>query len=143
MYCESVLTCMLKQYSYKAVLKPVLPLNLTLNHFPEVPLELTQPLTDQTVPETATITLQCATSKPTERAIWFKNGVEVVPDQKHQVESDGIQHSLTLVDVSPEEATEYMCQIGDLATKANIVVEGVFLPNYVFIYEILFNDYRF
>ena len=105
--------------------------SLSFNHPPlpisESPIEFTQPLKHQTVPESATVTLECCVNKPDQRAVWLKNGVEIIPDTKHEVVVDGTTHRLILPDVGPDESDEYTCQIGPATTEATLEVEGRFL----------------
>ena len=97
-----------------------------LSYFPEGPVEFTQPLQDQTVPTSANVTLECAVNKPNQKATWYKNGVEVLPDDKHVVEVEGVTHRLSLADVTPDETAEFVCKIADATCSAQVLVEGVF-----------------
>jgi hypothetical protein len=76
------------------------------------------------VPESATVTFECAVNKPDQRAVWLKNGVEIIPDDKHEVIVDGTTHRLILPDVSPDESDQYTCKIGVASTDAKLDVEG-------------------
>ena len=95
-------------------------------HFPDTLIEFTQPLKHQTVPESATVTLECSVNKPDQKAVWLKNGVEIIPDAKHEVIVEGTTHRLILPDVGPDESDEYTCKIGPASTDAKLEVEGRF-----------------
>lgn len=89
-------------------------------------VEFTQPLVDQTVPEKATLTLECAVTKldlPT--ATWLKKGEEVPFDGRHEMCVEGAVHRLVIYDVTPEDSGEYTCKINGLTSTAKVLVEGM------------------
>ena len=74
--------------------------------------------------ESVDVTLECTVNKADQKATWFKNGVEIIPDNKHEVVVDGSTHRLILPGVSPDQSAEYTCRIGDVSTSAKLDVEG-------------------
>ncbi|PIK60955.1 putative titin [Apostichopus japonicus] len=94
----------------------------------ETPLEFTSPLEDKQVPEeTEEVTLECEVSKdkPKDTEVTWKKGKDTLSpdDEKYVIKKDGRRHSLTIKDVTPEDADEYTCTVGDKETAAKVTVE--------------------
>ncbi len=86
----------------------------------------TVPLTDVTVKEEETVTLQCELSKPNQKVKWFKNGKEIKPDKKRGIEPkvDGVKHILNIPKSLVDDTAEYTVKIADQETKGKVTVEG-------------------
>ena len=88
-------------------------------------MTFTQPLHDQSVPESASVSLTCALSKPNAQVTWLRDGQEIIPDENHEVEADGVFHTLTLPKAAVDDSAEYSVKVGDQETKATLAVEGI------------------
>ena len=87
-------------------------------------MTITQPLHDQSVPEDSSVSLTCALSKANSQVTWLKNGQEVIPDANHDVEADGVFHTMRIPKASVDDAAEYSVRVGDQASSATITVQG-------------------
>ena len=92
-------------------------------------MEFTSPLHDITTQEHATVTLECAISKPEAQVIWLKQGVELQTGPKFETIDEGAVKKLVIHDVSPEEIADYTVKIGDLTSTATLGVEGMLSLN--------------
>ena len=87
----------------------------------------TTPLTDVTIPEEESVTLECELSKPDQKVKWFKNGKEIKPDRKRGISPpkvEGTKHRLTIPKTLKDDTAEYTVKIGDEETKGKLTVEG-------------------
>ena len=98
----------------------------------EVPIEITVPLQDKSVPEHATVTLECELSKPDVKVTWMLNGAELTLGPKYETIDEGTIHKLVIHDVSPEHVADYTVKVavkvGELMSTAHLSVEGMTLP---------------
>ena len=81
-----------------------------------------QPIT--TVPK-RTVEFVCKVSDSQADVKWFKSGVEITEAdvKKFEIAAKGRKRSLTVHDVSSEEAAEYTCQLGVRSTAAVLQVQ--------------------
>ncbi len=72
-----------------------------------------------------TVQFLCKVSDSQAEVKWFKSGVEITKEEvkKYEITSDGRRRSLTLHDVTPEEAAEYSCELGVHRTAAMLDVK--------------------
>ena len=65
-------------------------------------------------------------SQPEAEVKWFVNEVQVTPTQRTQVLKDRNTHVLVIVDVTPEDSGEYICQAenihGTVTCKTTLIV---------------------
>ena len=71
-----------------------------------------------------TATFECKVNKSKAPVKWYKNGVEIIPDEKCQVVQKGPVHQLVLKDCSLEETAEYSAKVGEASTAAPLTVKG-------------------
>ena len=70
-------------------------------------------------------------SQPEAEVKWFVNEVQVMPTQRTQVLKDGSTHVLVIIDVTPEDSGEYVCQAeniyGTVTCKTTLIVTRKFI----------------
>lgn len=76
--------------------------------------------------ERGTLTLQCEVSDPKARVVWRKDGVELGPSDKYDFPHTPTAgtRSLTVHDLSQEDAGLYTCHVGSEETRARVSVHG-------------------
>ncbi len=82
------------------------------------------PLQETTTIEGETVTLQCEVSKPDVDGVWFKDNVELAPDEKFEPILDGVFQALTIHDVELEDEAEYTIEVPGDSSTATLWVEG-------------------
>lgn len=93
--------------------------------FPEgSPALIRVPLEETTTTEGDTVTLTCELSKPAPESAWFKDDLEVLPDDHYKVTTEGKALGLTIHEVGPEDEAEYTVEIGELSSTALLHVKG-------------------
>ncbi|XP_055010572.1 myosin-binding protein C, cardiac-type [Boleophthalmus pectinirostris] len=73
----------------------------------EKELEVYQSIADLTVKAKDQAVFKCEVSDETVKGTWFKNGVEVKPDERINISHIGRIHKLTIDDVKPEDEGDY------------------------------------
>lgn len=73
--------------------------------------------------ETATFETLLNKDKPVK---WFKNTIEIHPDQNHEPVSEGPVKRLILRNVKPEDTSDITCKVDDVKTTAKLTVKGNF-----------------
>ena len=83
-------------------------------------------LKDLTVPEKASVTLECELSKSDQKVKWLKEDQEIKPDRTRGVvvKVDGRRHSLTIPQAGAVDSAEYTVKCGEEQTKGRLSVEG-------------------
>ena len=81
-------------------------------------------LTDQTVEEEGTVTLQCEVTKPDAEVKWFKNGKPVKKSKSMEIVKDGTTHKLNIKNAKKDDAATYSATVGKDKTEAKVNVEG-------------------
>lgn len=74
--------------------------------------------------EGQTVVLECQVSKAGLPAKWMKDGKELPVDYRYEATCDGTVHKLTIKNCALDEEAEYTVEIGALASKAMLWVEG-------------------
>ena len=74
------------------------------------------------IKETATFT--CESSTENVKPVWLKNGKELTSSKRIEMISVKKTHKLIIHEVTVEDKGEYTCVIGNVSTKATLVVEG-------------------
>lgn len=92
--------------------------------FPDTPVTIVVPLQETTTIEGETVTLQCEVSKPDVDGVWFKDNVELAPDEKFEPILDGVFQALTIHDVELEDEAEYTIEVPGDSSTATLWVEG-------------------
>ena len=80
-------------------------------------------------------------SQPEADVKWFVNEVQVSPTQRTQLYKDGNNHVLVIVDVTPEDAGEYVCKAenihGTTTCKTTLIVtRKCHIPPFVFQFSV-------
>ena len=70
-----------------------------------------------------TVEIVCEAPDETTTATWFKDDVKLVPDgKKYEIMTQERKRSLIVHDVKPEDAGQYVCQVGPHRTTATLEV---------------------
>ena len=94
---------------------------------PDSPVHIVVPLQETTTIEGETVTLQCEVSKPDVDGVWFKDNLELAPDEKFEPILDGVIQALTIHDVELEDEAEYSIEVPGDSSTATLWVEGGYL----------------
>ncbi|RUS90389.1 hypothetical protein EGW08_001884 [Elysia chlorotica] len=98
-------------------------------HVQEVEANFTLPLSDTTAQAHESVTFTCEVTKDDADVQWLMNNEEVTPSNKFKVAKEGRKHSLTVVDLQPEDSGEFTARVGGNDTSASLTVSGVNMPN--------------
>ncbi|CAF3389468.1 unnamed protein product [Rotaria socialis] len=77
---------------------------LTVN---ELPIDFEQPLSNQSLTEYDTLTLECTVTKPDKQVKWYFDSQELKPDDRCRFENEGKVHRLIINNVSPNDEGNY------------------------------------
>ncbi|GFO38541.1 titin, partial [Plakobranchus ocellatus] len=88
----------------------------------EVEADFTLPLSDTSAQAHESATFTCEVSKDDADVQWLVNDKEITPSDKFQVAKDGRKHSLTVVDLQPEDSGEFTARVGGKDTSASLTV---------------------
>ncbi|GFS00827.1 titin [Elysia marginata] len=88
----------------------------------EVAADFTLPLSDTTAQAHESATFTCEVTKDDADVQWLVNNKEVTPNEKFKVAKDGRKHSLTVVDLQPEDSGEFTARVGGNDTSASLTV---------------------
>lgn len=91
---------------------------------PAKPVVFLKALDDVSAEERGTLTLQCEVSDPEAHVVWRKDGVELGPSDKYDFLHKAGVRSLTVHDMSHEDAGLYTCQVGSKETQSRVSVHG-------------------
>lgn len=91
---------------------------MTFAHVPEADLH-------KNIVEQECLTLSCEVSRPDAFAQWFKDGVEVQPDDKTLVETDGTIRKLIIQVSQLSDSGTYTCRAGDSVLMFKVNVRGM------------------
>lgn len=58
-------------------------------------------------------------------AQWIKNGVEILPSDKYEINIEGTIHSLKIKNCSTQDESVYSFKLGKLSANARLNVEGM------------------
>ncbi|KAM3929260.1 obscurin, partial [Leptodactylus fuscus] len=95
----------------------------------EVPVKFVKKLEAVTGETGSSVVLTCELSQTKGNVIWRRNGEEVKPSKRIQIQSEGSKRSLTISQLKSEDGGEYSCEsrdektIAQLTTKAPRVVK--------------------
>ena len=93
---------------------------------PEIEAEFTVKLSDTTAEESETVQLSCEVSKPDVTVDWLLNKEVLAPNEKFDMTQDGVTHTLTIADVTPDDSGTYTARVGGNETSASLTVKGKF-----------------
>jgi hypothetical protein len=90
----------------------------------EIPLEILEPLTDQTVEEKQPFTFTCKVNKPNVKAKWLKDGMELTPADGYEILVDGQTHTLKRKEAAAGDKGKFIAIISGKSTDAKLTVTG-------------------
>jgi hypothetical protein len=96
---------------------------------PEIEAEFTIKLKDTTADENESVSLSCEVNKPDISVDWVFNKNILVPSEKYNIGADGVTHTLTIADLTPEDTGTYTARVGDTETNADLTVTGELKKN--------------
>ncbi|XP_027878728.1 obscurin-like protein 1 isoform X9 [Xiphophorus couchianus] len=70
-----------------------------------------------------TLTLQCEVNKPKGDVQWLKDGKEMTPSRRCSIRAQGRERSLTIQQLTDEDAGQYVCESTDDRTAATVSIE--------------------
>ena len=91
-------------------------------------MEITQPLSDQSVVEAQPFTFTCQVSKPNAKARWLRDGQEVTPADGYEITVDGQMHTLAKEEAVLEDKGKFTAIFEGKSTAANLAVSGRVSP---------------
>ena len=108
-----------------------LPLFLTFDPFhdwlvTDSPVTIVTPLKETTCIEGDTVTLEAECNKPDVDGVWFKDNLELAPDEKFEPFVEGVTQGLTIHDVELEDEAEYSIEVPGDSSAATLWVEGLY-----------------
>ena len=86
--------------------------------------EFTVTLDDAVAKENTEATFSCQVNDDEAEVVWTLDKKPLPESDKYKKSSDGIMHTLTISDLSPEDNCNVECTFGDTSTSAKLVVEG-------------------
>ena len=95
---------------------------LTVN---ELPIDFEKPLSNQSLTEYDTLTLECIVTKPNRKVKWYFDNEEIQPNDRYRLEMDEKVHRLILSNVSPNDEGNYdVITESDRKSSAFVTVKG-------------------
>lgn len=70
------------------------------------------------------MTLSCEVNRANVKAVWLKDGVEVMTSDHVHVTAKDMVHTLKITDATLEDSSIYLCQFEDKKTIATLTVKG-------------------
>jgi hypothetical protein len=90
----------------------------------EIPIQFIIPLRELSVLETQNISLDVEVNKPGVHLSWFKDGTQITPSERIDINIEGTVHQLNIKQAVLNDEGEYMVTVGLLVSKAPVHVEG-------------------
>ena len=90
----------------------------------EEPHYFVKDLTDIAVTEKETAVFYCTTNKPNAPLKWFFENVVITENEKFRIETDGIEHKLTIYNCTFEDEGRYKAAIGPRQTSGSLTIKG-------------------
>ncbi|GAB1597549.1 hypothetical protein Ahia01_000031400, partial [Argonauta hians] len=94
-------------------------------HVEEIKPEFTKHLKDLTVKEEEIATFVCELSKENVKVDWFKNGTKITANERIKIVTEKRIQKLIINKVTLEDYGEYSCTIGNVSTKAKLIVDEI------------------
>ena len=92
----------------------------------ELPVDFEKPLSNQSLTEYDTLTLECTVTKPNKQVKWFFDSQEIHPDDRCRLESDEKVHRLIISNMSPNDEGNYdVVTESDRKSSAFVSVKGM------------------
>lgn len=89
-----------------------------------VPADFTMTLEDIKTKANADAVFTCTVNDDESPVQWFINGKPVTPSHKHIIDSDGVEHTLTIRDLQPGDDCEVTVVVGDNSSSAKLSVQS-------------------
>jgi hypothetical protein len=97
---------------------------LTVN---ELPIDFEKPLSNQSLTEYDTLTLECIVTKPNRKVKWFFDNEEIQSNDRYRLEIEDKIHRLILNNISPNDEGNYdVITESDRKSSAFVSVKGKF-----------------
>ena len=93
--------------------------------FPDVAVDFTVPLSDQTAPTYEDVTFTCEMTRPGAQVSWYKDGEEITMGEKYEIVSDGVTQHLTIHECVPGDVAEYTIKCGTKTSSAKLALDGM------------------
>lgn len=90
----------------------------------EIEAEFTIKLEDKTVDESETVQFTCEVNKPDVEVDWLLNKDVLEPSERYDIVHDGVTHTLTIADATPDDTGTYTARVGPNETSAALTVKG-------------------
>ena len=98
----------------------------------EVKADFTVKLSDVTADESETVQLTCEFSLPDAEVDWLLNKEVLAPSDKYDMIHDGVTHTLTIAEVTPDDDGTYTARVGGSETSADLTVKRKEMGQYHF-----------
>ena len=93
-------------------------------HITEEPHYFVKDLTDIALIEKETAVFHCTTNKPNLSIKWYFENGQITENEKFKVESDGVDHKLTIHNCSFEDEGRFKAAIGPRQTSGSLTIKG-------------------
>ena len=90
----------------------------------EVPLEILEPLQDQSVKEHETVTLRCVVSKPNIPSTWKHANRKITDGGRYELRVEETVHTCVIKDARDEDQGHYRVDIANKNSECQVSVEG-------------------
>ncbi|XP_075703653.1 obscurin [Rhinoderma darwinii] len=90
----------------------------------EIPVKFVKKLEAVTGETGSSVTLTCELSQTKGNVTWRRNGEEIKPSKRFQIQSDGGKRILTISQLRAEDGGEYSCQSRDEKTMAQLTTKA-------------------
>ncbi|XP_063069286.1 obscurin-like protein 1 isoform X18 [Engraulis encrasicolus] len=90
----------------------------------ELPVNIVNPLQDQTALEKSTVSMDCTVSNPRCSIRWYKGSNVILPSERFEICSEGCDRSLIIQQVALDDEGMYSIQVGEHSCSAKLTVEG-------------------
>ena len=86
------------------------------------------PLKETKISEKQTALFECEISQPAALVQWYKDGIEIQPSTRIEIDADGQFHDLTIRNAVVEDEAEYAAEIliSGERSSATLFVEGLY-----------------
>ncbi|XP_059895397.1 obscurin-like protein 1 isoform X9 [Gadus macrocephalus] len=90
----------------------------------ELPVNIVNPLQDQTVVERSRVLLDCTVSNPRCSIRWYKGPTVILPSERFEICSEGCYRKLIIQPVELRDQGTYSVQVGEYSCSAHLTVEA-------------------
>ncbi|XP_056435971.1 obscurin-like protein 1 [Gadus chalcogrammus] len=90
----------------------------------ELPVNIVNPLQDQTAVERSRVLLDCTVSNPRCSIRWYKGPTVILPSERFEICSEGCYRKLIIQPVELRDQGTYSVQVGEYSCSAHLTVEA-------------------